>query len=243
MNLPTPHIEAKKGEIEKIVLMSGDPLRAKYFAEKYLKNHKKVNSIRGMLAFSGDLNGKKVTIMGHGMGLESMGIYSYELYKFYDVDVIIRFGSCGSYLEKYNLFDVFVSSESFTQSNYGIGFDFKDDTIEGDELLLKKSKEIAKSVKYNVHFGKVNSSMWFYQEKNKLDDIDFFVKKGIEVVEMESFALYLIAKKLNKKALTILTISDNLVKDEHTNSKEREKKFVNMFDFLIRIVGEIKIEK
>ncbi len=239
MNIPTFHIEAKKNEIEKIVLMSGDPLRAKYFTEKYLKNYKKVNNIRGMLAFSGELNGKRITVMGHGMGLESIGIYSYELYKFYDVDVIIRFGSCGSYLEEYNLFDVFVAAESFSESNYGIAFDYNKDTISSDKYLLDKSKEISKKVDYDVHIGKVNSSMWFYQERNSFNEIDYFTSKGVAVVEMESYALYIIAKKLNKKALTILTISDSLIKNEHTTSKEREIKFSKMFDFLIKMVGEI----
>ncbi len=236
--MSTPHIEAKKGEIAKIVLMPGDPLRAKFFAQEYLTDFKQVNNVRGMLAFTGKLDNKTVTVMGHGMGLDSIGIYSFELYKFYDVDTIIRFGSCGSYRKDLNLFDVFVAENSFSESNYGLAFGWDKPEIKATQKMIDISKKVAKEVGYKVNFGTVNSSMWFYQTHN-IKDIAEFVEMGIDVVEMESYALYSIANALHKNALTILTISDNIATGEVTTPEERRIGFTKMFDYLCKIVKEI----
>jgi purine-nucleoside phosphorylase len=128
--MPTPHIEAKKQDIAKIVLMPGDPLRAKLFAKKYLKKVKKINNVRGMLGFTGFYKNKKVTVMGHGMGLDSIGIYAFELFKFYDVDKIIRFGSCGTYNKELDILDIVIAKKAFTESNYGLGFGVKNKIVD-----------------------------------------------------------------------------------------------------------------
>jgi len=159
--MATPHNEAKKEDIAKIVLMSGDPLRAKLFAETYLKDIKQVNSVRGMLAFTGHYNGKEVTVMGHGMGLESIGIYAYELYKHYDVDIIIRFGSCGSYNPNINLFDVIIANSAYSKSNFGEAYGYTKDTIEATPELVEIATEVADECKngHKIINTTVNSSM------------------------------------------------------------------------------------
>ncbi len=238
--MSTPHIEANKKDIAKIVLMPGDPLRAKLFAETYLKNYKQINSVRGMLGFTGTYKNKEITVMGHGMGLDSIGIYSYELYTEYNVETIIRFGSCGSYNEDINIFDIIIADKAYTKSNYGEGFGFYKDTIGATPSLIKIANKVVKDYKTEkkVFNTTVNSSMWFY----KTDNIDVpkeFVKKGIDVVEMEAFALYSIAKSLNKNALTLLTVSDHLVKNEFTSSEERRTGFKDMFNILLKITEEL----
>ncbi len=239
--MTTPHIEAKKEDIAKIVLMPGDPLRAKLFAETYLENPVKINQVRGMLGYTGFYKNKKITVMGHGMGLDSIGIYAYELYKFYDVDVIIRFGSCGSYNENVNVWDIVIAKEAYTKSNYGEGFGFEGvDTLEATPKLTKLAEEVADSLKIDnkVFSTKVNSSMWFYKTHN-VDKPKDFVDNGVDVVEMESYALYAIAKSLNKEALTLLTVSDHIVKQEFTDHNERRTGFKDMFKILLNMIEKI----
>lgn len=238
--MATPHIEADKKDIAKIVLMPGDPLRAKLFTETYLKNYKQINSVRGMLGYTGDYNGKKITVMGHGMGLDSIGIYSYELYNDYDVETIIRFGSCGSYNEDINIFDIIIADKAYSKSNYGEGFGVKKDTIEASNSLLKIVNEVSKDFDTDKKIinTTVNSSMWFYKT-HKIDDPKKFVSKGIDVVEMEAYALYSIAKSLGKNALTLLTVSDHIVKKEFTSSEERRVGFSDMFKLLLKVVEKI----
>lgn len=234
----TAHNEAKKEEIAKIVLMAGDPLRAKKFAIEYLKNYKLVNSVRGMLTFTGYINNTKVTVMGHGMGMESIGIYAYELYKFYDVDVIIRFGSCGSYIKEINLFDLIIADQAYTESNYGLGFNKeKKDTINASSDLVLQAKKASEELNLikKTKIGKIHSSMWFYTEGYD-KGISNYTKSGVIAVEMESYALYLIAKTLNKKALTILTVSDNLITKQETTAFERQEGFIDMFKLLEKFV-------
>jgi len=238
--MATPHIEANKKDIAKIVLMPGDPLRAKLFVETYLKDYKQINSVRGMLGYTGKYNGKEITVMGHGMGLDSIGIYSYELYKEYDVETIIRFGSCGSYNKDINIFDIIIADKAYSKSNYGEGFGVYKDTIDATNSLVNIANKVSKDFKTNKKIinTTVNSSMWFY----KTDNIDVpkdFVKKGIDVVEMEAYALYSIAKALNKKALVLLTVSDHIVKEEFTTSEERRVGFKDMFNLMLKIVEKI----
>lgn len=238
---PTPHIGATRGQIAKIVLMAGDPLRAKNFAYKYLEGVKLISEIRNMYIFTGTFNKKKVTVMGHGMGMASIGIYAYELYKFYDVETIIRFGSCGSYNPDYNLFDIVIGKSSYTTSNYGKAFGYKknivdapaSDLLEKINWIIKQEKD--EELKSKLHYTCIHASDWFYAEKNKVN-IEKMVKKGVSVVEMESYALYVIAKYLNRQALTILSISDNIAKGETVSSVDREKNFLLMFEFLSKIL-------
>lgn len=239
--MPTPHIAANKEDIAKIVLMPGDPLRAKLFVETYLEDYKLVTDVRGMLGYTGFYKGKRVSVMGHGMGLDSIGIYSYELYTEYNVDTIIRFGSAGAYNPSINVWDVIIGEKAYSKSNYGEGFGFKGvDTIDASSDLIQIAKEAAKesNIDRNVVSTTINSSMWFY----KTTDIDVptkFVEKGIDVVEMEGYALYAIARALNKKALVLLTVSDHLVSNEFTTSEERRTGFSDMFNILLRMVEKL----
>ena len=235
--MPTPHIEANKDEIAKIVLMPGDPLRAKLFAETYLENYKQINSVRGMLGFTGTYKGKEITVMGHGMGFDSIGIYSYELYTEYDVDTIIRFGSCGSYNPDVNIFDVIIGDKAYSKSNYGEGFGFTQEIIEATPELVESAKIAAKDfeMNHNVVETTIHSSMWFYKTHN-IDDPKWFAENGIDVVEMEAYALYAIAKALGKKALVLLTVSDHIVKQETTTSEQRRTGFLDMFNMMLKMV-------
>ena len=228
----TPHISAKKGEIAKTVLMPGDPLRAKFIAENFLEDYKLVNEVRGMLAYTGTYKGKDVTVMGHGMGNPSIGIYSYELYKFYDVENIIRVGSCGSYLESINVGEVIVANQATSDSTFAdlINIELVNNSLSASEELLKTCVKVSEELKIKLHIGKVNSSDVFYSDENspksKLNDE---IKKGnILAVEMEAFALYANAIKLNKNALCILTVSDSLVTHESLSSEDRRTTFKNM---------------
>ena len=228
----TPHISAKKGEIAKTVLMPGDPLRAKFIAENFLEDYKLVNEVRGMLAYTGTYKGKDVTVMGHGMGNPSIGIYSYELYKFYDVENIIRVGSCGSYLESINVGEVIVANQATSDSTFAdlINVELVNNSLSASEELLKTCVKVSEELKIKLHIGKVNSSDVFYSDENspksKLNDE---IKKGnILAVEMEAFALYANAIKLNKNALCILTVSDSLVNHESLSSEDRRTTFKNM---------------
>jgi purine-nucleoside phosphorylase len=228
----TPHISAKKGEIAKTVLMPGDPLRAKFIAENFLEDYKLVNEVRGMLAYTGTYKGKDVTVMGHGMGNPSIGIYSYELYKFYDVENIIRIGSCGSYLESINVGEVIVANQATSDSTFAdlINVELVNNSLSASEELLKTCVKVSEELKIKLHIGKVNSSDVFYSDENspksKLNDE---IKKGnILAVEMEAFALYANAIKLNKNALCILTVSDSLVNHESLSSEDRRTTFKNM---------------
>ncbi len=239
--MATPHMTANKEDIAKIVLMAGDPLRAQLFAETFLTDIKKVNSIRNMFVFTGNTpSGKTITVMGHGMGMESIGIYAYELYKSYDVETIIRFGSAGAYSKNLNLLDIIIAEEAWTESNYGAAFGEEKDTASADkeliEIATRKVKELNLSNK-SVN-GKIHSSMWFYQTHN-IKSMDWFEERNILGAEMEAYALYVIANALNKKALTVLTVGDHIAKKQELPADERRTAFVDMFDLVLSIVEEI----
>lgn len=238
--MATAHLNAKQGEIAKTVFFCGDPLRAKKFSEKHLTNYKIVSDLRGILVYTGILDGKEISIMGHGMGLNSVGIYAYELFKFYGVDNLIRFGSCGSYLKNKNLLEIVVAEEAYTSSNYGLGFGETSNTLKPSRYLLDIAREVSKeNPKYSkVNFSNVNASPWFYKESN-IDSIDKLVKQGIHFVEMEAYAIYLISNFFKKNSLTILTVSDNLITKEELPGKDRENKFDEMFNFLREINKKI----
>lgn len=225
----TPHNIAKFGEIAKIVLMPGDPLRAKWIAENFLENYKLVNTIRSMYCYTGTYKGKEVSVMGHGMGIPSIGIYSYELFKFYDVDVIIRIGSTGSYSKEFNVNDLFLVTEAYSESTYAttLGID-----VISTKNCLFPSKEInefiineAKNQNISLKLGRCHSSDVFYGTMT-LDEI--VNKTKAQCVEMEAFGLFANALLLNKKAATILTCSDSLVTGESLDAKLRQTSFKKM---------------
>ena len=227
----TVHNEAKLGSIATTVLMPGDPLRAKMIAEKYLDDYKLVNDIRNMYAYTGLYKGKKVTVMASGMGIPSVGIYSYELYKFYDVKNIIRIGSAGSIDKNLNLYDLLLVSDSYSKSTYakemgGYELDHIQSSDYLNVLIINKAKELG----YKLNIGKVNSKDTFYGD-NKVDEL---LKKDCRACEMESFGLFYNAHNLGKNAACILTISDNILTKEETTPEERQ----NSFDEMVKLALE-----
>ncbi len=225
--MATAHNEANIGDIAKTVIMPGDPLRAKHIAEKYLKDYKLVNSVRNIYAYTGYYKDKLVTVMASGMGMPSIGIYSYELYKFYDVEEIIRVGSAGAYTDKLNLYDVVLVDGSYSESSYAKTQNGSlDNILYSNSDLNSKIKKSASLNNISITFANVHSSDVFYKEKNNYKEL--YDKYGCVCVEMESFALFHNAKTLNKKASCLLTISDSLVTKEETTSDERQNSFDNM---------------
>lgn len=229
----TPHIEAKEGEIAKTVIMPGDPLRAKHIAEKFLKDAKLVNTVRNMLAYTGTYEGKEVTVMSSGMGMPSIGIYSYELYKFYDVENIIRVGSAGAYTKDLNLYDIVLvngcySESSFAKTQNGC----EDNMMYANDTLNFYIKQAAEENNIHITLANVHSSDVFYKENDNYEEL--YKKYGCMCVEMESFALFHNAKVLNKKAACILTISDNLVTQEKTTPQERQNSFDKMIELALK---------
>ena len=231
----TPHINAKKEDIAKTVLMPGDPLRAKFIAEKFLDNVKLVNTVRNMFMFTGEYKGKKVTIAGSGMGQPSIGIYSYELFKFYDVDNIIRIGSAGSYKKDLGLYEVVLANDSYSDSKtYGqLVLDVDTHIQTPSEHLNEKLKESAKKLNIPLHIGRIHSSDVFYNSRPLEETIQ---TTQADCVEMESYALFTNAKKLNKNAACLVTISDNLITHEETSSEEREKTFLKMVEIALGLL-------
>lgn len=232
----TPHNEAKLGDIAKTVLMPGDPLRAKYVAEKFLTDIKLVNSVRNVLAYTGIYKGKKVTIMASGMGMPSIGIYSYELYKFYDVDNIIRIGSAGAYSKDLNLYDVVLTSEAYSMSSYAKVQGYDSDIIKASDKLNKKIKEVALKTNKKIIEGRIHSSDVFYADQ---DINDFYNNRKCLCTEMESFALFYNALKLNKNAACLLTISDNLETKEETTADQRQNSFNDMIELALDTAVEL----
>ena len=226
----TVHNEANKEDIAKIVLMPGDPMRAKMIAEKYLDDYKLVNSVRGMYAYTGFYKGVKITVMASGMGIPSIGIYSYELYKFYDVDSIIRVGSCGSYTENLNLYDIVVASSAYSESTYAKSYGYDNNIINCSDALYNTFKDTFCKLNKRVIDVRAHSSDNFYAESNIEDLVN---NKGCSVVEMETFGLYFNAEYLNKKALAIYTVSDNLITNKKATIKERQNSFTEMIELAL----------
>ena len=226
----TPHIEAKIGEIAKTVLMPGDPLRAKYVADNFLTDVKLVNKVRNIFAYTGNYKGKEVTIMASGMGMPSIGIYSYELYKFYNVENIIRIGSAGAYTKDIDLYDVILTSDSYSMSSYAKVQGYGSEIISASENLNNKIKEVALNTNKEIKVGRIHSSDVFY---GNVDINDLYENKKCLCVEMESFALFYNALKLNKNAACLLTISDNLITKEETTSEQRQNSFNEMIELAL----------
>lgn len=225
--MATPHNEAKAGDIEKTVIMPGDPLRAKFIADNYLEDVVCFNSVRNMLGFTGTYEGKRISVMGSGMGMPSMGIYSYELYSVYGVENIIRIGSAGGISDKVALRDIVIAMGSSTNSNYASQYKLPGTFAPlADYGLLNKAVETARSENIKVVVGNVLSSDTFYTDS--AGDNDLWKKMNVLAVEMESAALYMNAARLGKKALALFTISDHLYTGEALDAKERQESFRDM---------------
>lgn len=224
--MSTPHINAEKGDFAKTVLMPGDPLRAKYIAENFLDNINQVNSVRGMLGYTGFYKGSPVSVMASGMGMPSMGIYSYELFKFFDVENIIRIGTAGAISEKLHLRDVVLAMASATNSNYAAQYRLPGTPVPTASYELLKTADLtAQKLGKNVTVGTILSSDTFYDDASSLSE---WRKLGVLAIEMESAALYFNAARLGKNALCICTISDCPLTGEECSSEERETTFNDM---------------
>lgn len=235
----TIHCNANKEDIEKNVLMPGDPLRAKYIAENFLIDAKLVNNVRNMLAYTGTYKDKKVTVFSSGMGMASMGIYCYELYKFYDVENIIRIGSCGVYTEDINLLDTILVDKTYTEGNFAYEWNSKDcHLMQADNELNSIIEKTAD--KLNIHYTKGNTlcSDCFDGYLENLDALVNRFPKDLNIIgaEMEAFALFYIAKYLNKRASCLLTVVDSLAKKQNVTSEEREKSLNNMIKLALESI-------
>lgn len=226
--MPTPHNEAQIDEIAKTVIMPGDPLRAKYIVENFFDDYKLVNQVRGMYAYTGTYKGHELSVMAHGMGMPSVGIYSYELYKFYEVDKIIRVGSCGAYTDKLKLYDIVLAKDAFSESTYAKTMGMTNRKfLTATKSLNNRILKAADGLGMVVNVATVHSSDVFYR-LNADEYKDIYEKHNAVAVEMESYALFANAKALNKKAACLLTVSDNLVTKEATTALERQTAFTKM---------------
>lgn len=232
--MSTPHNQAKLGDFAKTVLMPGDPLRAKFIAEHYLQDVKQVNGVRNMLGYTGTYKGKRVSVMGSGMGIPSIGIYSYELFHTYDVDRIIRIGSAGSVSPKLKLFDLVFAAGASTNSNWSKQY-HTGGTLSAIPSfpLLRQAVDAAEKFGYHYEVGQVLSADNFYGS-----EWENFAKMGILALEMEAYGLYCNAAEAGKEALGIMTISDSLLEHTETTPEERQNSFTHMMDVALECIKE-----
>ena len=234
MAIPTPHISAKAGDFAKTVLMPGDPLRAKYIAETYLENPRLVTSVRNVLGYTGTYKGKDISVMASGMGMPSIGIYSYELFNFYEVEQIIRIGSAGAMQDNMKLMDIVIGMGACTDSNFASQFGLPGTYAPiADYGLMDKAIQTAKAQGTNVVVGNILSSDIFYNANNNA--LDLWRTMGVLCVEMEAAALYMNAVKAKKKALCMLTISDHIYTGEALSSEERQLGFGKMMEVALEL--------
>ena len=233
--IPTPHIGAREGEIAEKVIMAGDPLRAKFMAENFLENPVQYNNVRGMLGYTGEYKGKRVSVQGHGMGIPSIGIYTYELFNFYGVKSIIRTGSAGAYHPDLQLGDVVVGIGACTDSNYGAQYGLPGTfSPTADFALARAAVEKAEQMGVRYKVGNILSSDVFYGDS--ADGWKAWQKMGVLAVEMEAAALYMNAARSGNKALCICTISDSLVTGEACSDEQRQTSFTNMMEIAFDII-------
>lgn len=231
--MATAHISAKKGEIAKVVLMPGDPLRAKFIADTFLEDVKQFNEVRNMFGYTGTYKGKEVSVMGSGMGMPSIGIYSYELYSEYGVESIIRVGSAGSYSEKANIYDVVLADSAYSESSFAkVAFNIDEDVLYPSENVNKQIHLEAEKLGIDVIDGRIHSSDVFYRDSGMTWE-EIRDNHDVVCVEMESFALFANANHLGKHAACILTISDSFVTQEVTSSEERQNAFTQMMEIAL----------
>jgi purine-nucleoside phosphorylase len=232
MSIPTPHITAKAGDFAKTVYMPGDPLRAKFIAENYFDNPVLVNEIRGMLAYTGTYKGKPVSVMGSGMGMPSMGIYSYELFNFYGVENIIRIGSAGGIRMDLNVGDIVLALGACTVSAYADTYCLPGTFAPiASYSLVKKMQASADAMGIFLHAGNILSSDVFYGDDDKA--MKAWLKMGVLAIEMEAAALYLNAARAGKNALCICTISDTIFTGQELSAKDRQTGFTQMMELAL----------
>ncbi len=233
--IPTPHIGAHEGEIAEKVIMAGDPLRAKFMAENFLENPVQYNNVRGMLGYTGEYKGKRVSVQGHGMGIPSIGIYTYELYNFYGVKRIIRTGSAGAYHPDLQLGDVVIGIGACTDSNYGAQYGLPGTfSPTADFAMARAAVEKAEAMGVRYKVGNILSSDVFYGESG--DGWKAWQKMGVLAVEMEAAALYMNAARSGNEALCICTVSDSLVTGEACSAEQRQTSFTNMMEIAFDII-------
>ena len=226
--MSTPHNQANMGDIAKVVLMPGDPLRAKFIAETFLEDPVQFNSTRNMFGYTGTYKGKKVSVMGSGMGIPSIGIYSYELFNFYGVEAIIRIGTAGSYKEDVNIYDVCIADSSYSESSFAKTMSNEDIHVEyPSEELNKMLFKSCEDLNIPYHTGRFHAGDCFYHNETS-DYIGAVKDNDCLVAEMESFGLFHVAKTSGKKAACICTVSDSLVTHQETTAEERQTAFTNM---------------
>ena len=229
--MSTPHNEANIGEIAKTVIMPGDPLRAKYIAENFLENYKLINSVRGMYAYTGTYKDKEITVMAHGMGMPSIGIYCYELYKIYGVENIIRIGSCGAYLPELKLFDIVLSEKVFSESNFALTLNNEDcHIVSANSELNNLIVDTAKETGINIHIGNTVCTDCFDVYMTDVNQFLARVPEGFNPAsaEMEAFALFYVAKILNKKAACLMSVVDSKFIKDIATPEERQTGLNNM---------------
>lgn len=232
--MATPHNAAEKGEIAKKVLMPGDPLRAKYIAENFLENVKCFNTVRNMFGYTGTYKGEPVSVMGSGMGMPSIAIYSYELYHFYDVETIIRIGSAGGIQDDVNVMDVIIGMGACSESSYATQYELPGTFAPiADYELIEKAVHAAREKGIPVKVGNVLSTDIFYNDNPT--GTDKWKKMGVLGVEMEAAALYMNAARAGKKALCILTVSDHMYRKEELSADQRERGLNEMIEIALQI--------
>ena len=238
-NTPTPHIGAQYGELAETVILAGHPLRVKSMSEKYLENPVCFNNVRGMLGFTGTYKGKRISVMGHGMGMASIGIYTYELYNFYGVKTIIRVGSAGSINNDLHIGDLAIAMGACTNSNFSSQYEMPGSFAPiADFDLVRRAVESCEKFGYNYKVGNVLSSDMFYHENPRTDK---WINMGVLAVEMEIAALYMNAARSGNRALGICTISDHILTGEVTTAEERQNNFTHMMDVAFSLVYRIKV--
>jgi purine-nucleoside phosphorylase len=237
MTTPTPHIDSQAGAFAATVLMPGDPQRAKFIADNFLQDVVQVNSVRGMLGYTGTYNGRAISVMGSGMGMPSIGIYSYELFSSYNVERIIRIGSCGSYTADLNLYDVIIAEDAWSESTFARTQGVSEaDILEASPALVAELESHAKALQIDYTKGRIHSSDVFYRQN--FDDYQTIRDQhGCQAVEMEAFALFANAQATNKQAACVLTVSDSLVTHEATTAAEREQAFTNMMKIALEMAA------
>lgn len=238
--MATPHNQAEMGEIAKTVLMPGDPLRAKFIADTFLENPVQFNTVRNMFGYTGTYNNKKISVMASGMGIPSIAIYAYELYKFYGVENIIRIGTAGAYLEDIELFDVILATGAYSESTFAKYFCGNEEKIQKPSpKLVSDLREAATKLGAKIHEGLVFSSDQFYHV-GEWDD--YALKTAIDnkllAAEMESFGLFAIANALGKNAACMLTVSDNIITHKETTSEERRSHLLDMIKIALEAAKE-----
>lgn len=235
--MATPHNAAEEKDIAPIVLMAGDPLRVKMIAKKYLKKAKLVSKVRNIYTYTGYYNHKRVTVMAHGMGNPSMGIYSYELFHTYHVETIIRVGTIGSLRENVHVRDVIVAKDCYTTTNYSHIYEQYGPTFfRAGDKVLQLAEKVQNTIKSPIHWGSIYSSDTFYSNQ---DDTKLAKEKNLLGVEMECAALYYNAQQCDKQALTICTVSDSLVTNENLSAIDRQNSFLDMIEFALKIIEQL----